>query len=86
MTVKERLFYSNHILINDHEQPHDWKYFDFSNDKGFVCEYGKKLASNDTTITEADKIPQPTPDLFDPYADMELSLPWGSNHDRNVEH
>ena len=63
ITVKEKLRDSNHIiLLNNDEQPHDWENFDFSQDKDFLCEYGKKLALDDPTIPEADSLHMSIPD------------------------
>jgi hypothetical protein len=53
--------------------------FDFSQDKDFLCEYSKKLALDDPTIPEADRLHMSTPDSFDPYVNMELSLPRGQD-------
>ena len=76
VTVKEKLRDSNHvILLNNDEQPHDWEDLDFSKDEDFIRGFGKKLAVDDHTIPEADNLPNPTPDSFDPYINMELSLP-----------
>jgi hypothetical protein len=76
MTVKKKLSDSNHIiLLNNEEQSHDWENFDFSREKDFLCKYGKKLALDDPTIPEADRLHMSTPDSFDPYVNMELSLP-----------
>jgi hypothetical protein len=81
VTVKERLRDSNHvILLTDDEEPNDWEDSDFSNDEGFICKYGKEHALDDPIIPEADKIPQPTPDPFDFYVNMELSLPRGQDN------
>jgi hypothetical protein len=78
MTVKEKLRDFNHIiLLNNDEQPHDWENFDFSQDKDFLCEYGKKLALDDPTIPEADRQHMSTPDSFNPYVNMKQSLPKG---------
>jgi hypothetical protein len=80
MTVKEKLRDSNHIiLLNSDEQPHDWENFAFSKDKDFLCEYGKKLALEDPTIPETDRLHMSTPDSYDPYVNMELSLPRGQD-------
>jgi len=41
---------------------------------------------DDPTIPEADKIPQPTPDSFDSYVNMELSLPRGQDNTMEFAH
>lgn len=83
-TVKERLRDNNNIIVlGETDQPFDWDKYDFSGDEDFLSEYGKDLVLNDSTIPEADDQPQPiepTPDSFDPYVNMEISLPRGEDN------
>jgi hypothetical protein len=69
---------SNHVILLNIDEQH-WEDFDFSKNRDLLCNHGKTLASDDPTIPEADRPPVSTPDSFDPYVNMELSLPRGQD-------
>jgi hypothetical protein len=81
--ILERLRDANHVIaLNEDDQPFDWEAQDFSADDDFSAEFGRALS--DDTILEEDDIAQhssePTPDSFDTYVNMEVSLPRGEDN------
>lgn len=81
-TVRNRLRDGHHVIaLGESDQPFDWDKYDFSTDEDFLSEHRKDLVLNDPSIPEADEQyfqpTEPTPDSFDPYVNMEISLPRG---------
>jgi hypothetical protein len=76
--VKERMHNENHVSVLDEvDQPltRTNMIFPLTNS---ISKYNKDLVLNDETLLEADDQPQtiePTPGEFDPYVNMEISVP-----------